>query len=80
MRGELWGQIAFASDRLGDAAARDQALDNMATQLAGTPYAARARSRQKGANPANEKDYTCISCHDPGRLAPALARVNSSPK
>lgn len=80
MRGELWAQIAFASDRVGDAAARDQALDNMVAKLAGTPYETRARSWQKGTTLAKEKDYACLSCHEPGRLGPTLARVNRAAK
>jgi hypothetical protein len=80
LRGELWAQLAFASDRLGEPAARDQALENMLTKLPGTPYESRARSWQKPGNIAKEKDYTCMSCHDPGRLAPTLARLNAAGK
>ena len=79
-RGEVWAQLAFASDRLGDAAARDQALENMLTKLPGTPYESRARAWQKPGNIAKEKDYTCMSCHDPGRLAPTLARLSGAGK
>jgi hypothetical protein len=78
LRGELWAELAFASDRLGDAAERDRILDTMVTKLAGTPYETRARSWQKPGNLTKETDYACISCHEPGRLAPTLARVNAS--
>ena len=78
MRGELWAQLAYASHQLGDAAARDEVLAKMRTQLAGTPYESRARAWEKPENLAKEKSYACISCHEPGRLAPTLERVKSS--
>jgi len=77
MRGEVWSQLAYVSDRLGDTAERDRLIENMVTRLAGTPYEARGRAWQKGSL-AHEKEYTCISCHEPGRLAPTLARLNAS--
>ncbi len=77
MRGELWSELAFVSDRLGDTAERDREIENMVTRLAGTPYEARGRAWQKGSL-AREKEYACISCHEPGRLAPTLARLNAS--
>jgi len=76
-RGEIWTQIAFASDRLGDTAERDRMLDEITTNLQGTPYEARARAWKKGPALAAEKQYTCISCHEPGRLAPTLSRLNA---
>ena len=76
MRGELWSQIAFASDRLGDSAERDRVLNEMAAKLAGSPYEGRARSWKEGGL-AKEKNFLCISCHEPGRLAPALARMQA---
>ena len=76
-RGEIWTQIAFASDRLGDTAERDRMLDEITSNLRGTPYEARARAWKKGPALAAEKQYTCISCHEPGRLAPTLSRLNA---
>jgi len=78
MRGELWAQIAYASDRLGDTAGRDRVLNEMLTKLAGSPYEARARAWQKEGALANEKQYLCISCHEPGRLTPTLARLKAN--
>jgi len=78
MRGELWAQLAYAADRLGETAERDRVLQLMQSQLAGTQYESRARLWQKPENLAKEKGYACISCHEPGRLAPALARVNAT--
>jgi hypothetical protein len=72
MRGELWSQIAFASDRLGDQAERDRVLGEMVARLGGSPYEARARNWQKRANLSKEGDYACISCHEPGRLASVM--------
>lgn len=69
MRGELWSQIAFASDRLGDKAERDRVISEMLAKLPGSPYETRARHWQKLPNLKSEGDYTCLSCHDPGRLA-----------
>jgi hypothetical protein len=77
-RGEIWAQLAFANDRLGETAARDRALENMLTRLGGTPYESRARAWQKPGAIAKEKDYACMSCHDPGRLAPTLARLSAA--
>ena len=68
MRGELWSQIAFASDRLGDRAERDRVIGEMLAKLQGSPYETRARHWQKLSNLTSEGDYTCLSCHDPGRL------------
>jgi len=78
MRGELWMQIAYASDRLGEQAERDRVLNEMLAKLAGSPYEARARAWLKEANLANEKQYLCISCHEPGRLTPTLARLKAN--
>jgi len=78
MRGELWFELAFASDRLGDTEARDRTLQTIITHLAGTPYETRAREWQKPGKIAGEKQYNCISCHEPGRLAPTLARINGT--
>ena len=78
LRGELWAQLAYASHQLGDTAARDEVLGKMRTQLAGTPYESRARAWEKPEALAKEKSYACISCHEPGRLAPTLERVKSS--
>jgi hypothetical protein len=78
MRGELWAQIAYASDRLGESAERDRVLNEMLARLGGSPYEARARAWLKEPELANEKQYLCISCHEPGRLAPTLARLQAN--
>jgi len=75
MRGELWSQIALASDRLGDKEERDRVLAQMLNKLQGTPYENRARRWQKQEEIKTQADHTCISCHDPGRLTPTLARL-----
>ena len=74
MRGELWSQIAFASDRLGETAERDRVISEILTKLQGSPYETRARHWQKLSNLKNEGDYACLSCHEPGRLASVLAK------
>jgi hypothetical protein len=78
MRGEAWGELAFVSEKLGNSAARNEALDKMIAQLPGTPYATRALAWQTDGKLANEKQYTCLSCHDPGRLEPTLARLSTA--
>lgn len=78
MRGELWAQLAFVANRLGNKEEQDKALDNILTRLPDTPYAARAKAWQKEGALAKEKDYTCLSCHEPGRLAPSLAKLNQA--
>lgn len=77
MRGELWSLMIYASDRLGDKAERDRLTDLMLTRLAGSPYESRAKRWQKLPEIKSEIDNMCISCHDPGRLAPTLARLKA---
>jgi hypothetical protein len=77
MRGELWSQMIYASDRIGDRAERDRLTTLMLTQLAGSPYESRARRWQKLPEIKSEIDNMCISCHEPGRLAPTLARLQA---
>jgi hypothetical protein len=75
MRGELWSSLALASDGLKDRAERDRILDTMLEQLKGTAYESRAR-RWKGLEAiTNPADHLCISCHEPGRLKPTMARL-----
>jgi len=78
MRGEMWSQLALASDRLGDTAERDRILSEMVTKLAGTPYENRAKRWQKAPELKSEADHRCISCHEPGRLEATLARLNAA--
>lgn len=75
MRGELWSQIAFASDRLGDKPERDRYIEFMLTQLKGSLYEKRAERWQKLSALTTEADNMCISCHEPGRLKPTAARL-----
>ena len=75
MRGELWSQIAFAADRLGDKPERDRYIELMLTQLKGSLYEKRAERWQKLPALTTEADNMCISCHEPGRLKPTAARL-----
>jgi hypothetical protein len=77
MRGELWSQIALASDRLGDKEERDKTIALMLENLKGTPYEKRAQKWQTQSEIKSQADHTCISCHEPGRLEPTLARLKA---
>ena len=77
MRGELWSSLAFASDRLGDRAERDRLVNEMATKLAGSVYEGRAKRWAGMSELKSEVDSMCISCHEPGRLKPTLARLEA---
>lgn len=80
MRGEMWSLLAFASDRLGDTEDRNRVMAEMASKLVGSVYEGRARRWQKLSNLQGEREYMCISCHDPGRLKDTMARVNPPSK
>ena len=76
-RGELWSSMAVASDRLGDKEDRDRIIGDMLVKLAGTPYEGRAKRWQKQADLKSAADNMCITCHEPGRLEPTLARLKA---
>jgi hypothetical protein len=78
MRGELWGEMAFVAGKTGNDVERDLALNNILTKLPNTSYATRATAWQKAGVLMKEKDYTCLSCHEPGRLEPTLTRLNNA--
>ncbi|MBL8178718.1 MAG: hypothetical protein JNK48_28850 [Bryobacterales bacterium] len=75
MRGETWSLLAYASDRLGDRAAKDALLEKMLTQLQGSPYESRAKRWQTLPALNSETDNMCITCHEPGRLKNVQARL-----
>lgn len=75
-RGELWSSVAFASDRLGDTALRDEYLKKSIEKLAGTPYEKRAQKWLETGTLANGT-YMCLSCHEPGRYEPTLKRLQA---
>lgn len=78
MRGELWSLMAYASDRLGDKAERDNIIQQMREQLAGSPYEARAKRWLTLSELNSATDNMCISCHEPGRLKNVQARLNNT--
>jgi hypothetical protein len=77
MRGEVWSQMAFAYDQLGDQENRNQIAKAMIDKLKDSPYEARGR-RWLTLEKLSYGEAACISCHEPGRLQPALARLGIS--
>lgn len=71
-RGEVLGGLAMAAQRLGDddASAR---LQDLASRLAGTPYATRAKRWIDNPDSAGKSSLACQTCHEPGKLAAVQA-------
>lgn len=78
-RGELWSSVAFASDRLGDTATRNEYLKMMIEKLPGTPYERRSQKWLDSGSIATGT-YMCLSCHEPGRYEPTLKRLQAAKK
>ena len=79
MRGELWSLEGFASDQIGEREERNRVANEMVTKLKGSLYEVRGR-RWLNATNLGKADAMCISCHEPGRLQPTLARLSAPPK
>ena len=77
MRGELWSEMAFAYDQLGEQEKRKQIATAMIAKLQGSPYEARGRRWLK-LEKLSYSETACISCHEPGRLQTTLARLGVS--
>jgi hypothetical protein len=66
-RGEVLAGLAESSARLG--LNDDAALKEIIATLPDSPYAARARKWQENPALASKSTLTCMTCHEPGRLA-----------
>jgi hypothetical protein len=80
MRGELWSLMTVASDLLGDKGDRDQLIQDMIAKLPGSVYESRAVRWQKLPDLSSQRQYMCLSCHEPGRLNAVVARLNGPEK
>jgi hypothetical protein len=73
-RGEMYTQMAYASQQLGENDERDRIISEMLAKGSGSPYETKAK-RLQTAGKMTQADLMCISCHEPGRLEPTLARL-----
>ena len=68
--------MALAAQRTGRQEEAALYVDKMLTLLQGTPYEATARQWKADPAAAASSNLTCKACHEPGRLAPTLARLS----
>jgi len=74
-RGELLGGLAQSAQRTGHTQEAEQYLDKILVVLRDTPYASVARKWKD--NPKSAASITCLSCHEPGRLAARISEFNN---
>ena len=79
MRGEVLAGLAQAAQRLGDTETASQRLAELIEKLPSSVYATRARRWQEQPATASKTSITCQTCHDDGRLAPAMAKHSPAP-
>lgn len=75
MKGEVLAGLAQASQRLGKEDELRARLEEVIKLLPDTPYASRARRWQENPAVAAKTSMVCQTCHDQGRLEPAIARL-----
>jgi hypothetical protein len=75
-RGELMGGLAKFAAGTGHLQESNRYLDQMLMVLRDTPYEAAARQWKENPNAVSHSPITCLSCHDPGRLAARLSVLN----
>jgi hypothetical protein len=76
IRGELIAGVAQSAQRTGHGPEMTEALDRMLVLTQGTPYEATALAWKADPKSAAGSSLGCKSCHDMGRLAPTLARLD----
>jgi hypothetical protein len=76
-RGELLGGLAQSAQRTGRTQEVDQYLDKIFTVLSGTPYESVARKWKDNPKSAASTSITCLSCHEPGRLAARVSALDN---
>jgi tetratricopeptide (TPR) repeat protein len=76
LRGELLGGLAASAMRTGRAEEARQHLDKILTVLANTPYEPVAKKWKENPKAAADTSITCMTCHDSGRLAASINRLN----
>jgi tetratricopeptide (TPR) repeat protein len=76
LRGELLGGLAVSAMRTGRAEEATQHLDKILAVLANTPYEPVAKKWKENPKAAADTSITCMTCHDSGRLAASINRLN----
>src|SRR5262245_520557 len=74
--GELLAGLAQSAQRTGRADESAQWVDKMLVLLQDTPYEATARKWKEQPESAATSSVACKTCHEPGRLAPTISRLN----
>lgn len=75
LRGELLGGLAVSAQRTGRTKELGEYLDKMIAVLPETPYGRAAQSWKDNPKAAAETRLTCLTCHQPGRLAARRAAL-----
>jgi hypothetical protein len=76
-RGELLGGLAQSAQRTGRNQEMAQYLDKMLAVLRDTPYEPVARQWKKNPEAAANTSITCLTCHEPGRLAARISGLDN---
>jgi hypothetical protein len=77
LRGELLGGLAQSAQRTGRAEESSQHVDKILAVLRGTPYEPIAKQWKKNPDAAAKASITCLTCHDPGRLASRITALGN---
>ena len=75
-RGEVLGGLAQSALRTGRTQEAAQYMDKILVVLRDTPYEPVAKRWKENPKAAANTKITCLSCHDPGRLAATLTTLN----
>jgi len=76
-RGELLGGLAQSAQRTGHTQEAEQYVDKILVVLHDTPYASVARKWKDNPKSAASARITCLSCHEPGRLAARISEFSN---
>ena len=77
LRGELLGGLAQSAQRTNRSQEADQYLDKILAVLRDTPYESVAKKWKSNPSSAANTSITCLSCHEPGRLAARVSALTS---
>jgi tetratricopeptide (TPR) repeat protein len=78
IRGELLGGLAASAMRTGRTEEAMRHLDKILEALPGTPYEPVAKKWKENPKAAADTSITCLTCHEPGRLAARINTLNTS--
>jgi len=73
LKGEVLAGVAQTAQRTGRKEESAQFVDKMLALLPGTPYEPMAKKWKANPESAANSSLTCMTCHDPGRLAVRMA-------